>query len=113
MTQEHRQQLAPVLVAMLRSSEEACPAGRASAAPGPSTEHIPAAVLAKEAVYNAVGTCSYDLHDFLDLRSWLRNALAAVCAALWRARSCAGCAMSSIARCLCFEGNASRCKADQ
>ena len=76
--QAHRQQLAPVLVAMLNSAEEACPAGRAAAVPGPRTEGIPVAALAKEGVYNAVGTCSYELHDFLDFPAWFRNALAVV-----------------------------------
>ncbi|KAK9787255.1 hypothetical protein WJX73_002919 [Symbiochloris irregularis] len=73
----HRQQLAPVLVSMLHSIEAACPAGQAAnTMQGPRIEGVPSAVLAKEAVYNAVGTCSYDLYDFLDFPSWFRSALA-------------------------------------
>lgn len=73
--QDHRQQLAPVLVAMLQGAEEASPPGRSASLAGPCTEGVPALALAKEAIYNAVGTCAYDLHDFLDFPSWFRSAL--------------------------------------
>ena len=67
-----------MLVAMLRSAEEVCPAGRAAAVAGQRIDGVPVLALAKEGVYNAVGTCAYDLHDFLDFPSWFRSALAAV-----------------------------------
>lgn len=73
--EDHRQQLAPVLVAMLQGAEEASPPGRSASLAGPCTEGVPALALAKEAIYNAVGTCAYDLHDFLDFPSWFRSAL--------------------------------------
>ena len=76
--QAYRQQLAPVLVAMLQTAEEACPAGRAAAVPGERLEGVPASALAKEGVYNAIGTCAFDLHDFLDFPSWFECVLAVV-----------------------------------
>ena len=66
------------MVAMLKGAEEACPAGHAASLPGPRTEGVPSLVLAKEGIYNAVGTCAYDLHDFFDFPSWFRSALSLV-----------------------------------
>lgn len=38
----------------------------------------PAAVLAKEAVYDAVCIGAFELHDYIDFSSWFRTALLAV-----------------------------------
>ncbi len=43
--------------------------------PGPRIRDIPAAVLAKEAAYNAVGVGAYELHDYIDFGSWFNTAL--------------------------------------
>ena len=48
----------------------------------------PAAVLAKEAVYNAVSVGAFELHDYVDFSSWFRTALLAVRgASTWPPRS--------------------------
>ena len=39
------------------------------------TVGIPPAVLAKEAVYNAVGLCSFDLHGHVDFTPWFHGHL--------------------------------------
>ena len=65
-----------MVVAMLRSSSEACPSGSsADSLSGPRTQGFPDAVLAKEAAYNAVGVAAWDLHDYLDLTAWLHASL--------------------------------------
>ncbi|KAK9830439.1 hypothetical protein WJX72_011753 [[Myrmecia] bisecta] len=71
----HRETLAPVVVAMLNRASEACPPGAAAQLPGPLSRGVPPAVLAKEAVYNAVGTAAFELHDYIEFTSWFRMAL--------------------------------------
>ena len=71
---------------MLAAASEGCPPGAPSrlalqnGTAGSSTTiaGIPAAVLHKEAVYAAVGTGAYDLHDFIDFQPWLRSTLVQV-----------------------------------
>lgn len=82
--QAYRAELAPAVVQMLATASEGCPPGAPSrlamqngAAPS-TTAAIPAAVLHKEAVYAAVGTGAYDLHDFIDFQPWLRSTLVQV-----------------------------------
>ena len=48
---------------------------------GPRTSGIPQAVLAKEAVYSAVGLASFELHDHVDFTPWFRGPLMQVCSA--------------------------------
>lgn len=62
------QLLAPVVVEILKQALEGCP----PAAPGADVIITPALLL-KEAAYNAVGAANYDLHDYIDLKSWLVN----------------------------------------
>lgn len=64
-----------MLVSMLAAAAEACPPGAADGLPGPRVEGVPAAVLAKEAVYAAAAAAAYDLHDYIDLGPWFRGAL--------------------------------------
>ena len=78
--QEHFQSLAPFIIETLQEATSRCPAGFARQAAGPSTLGIPAAVLFKEAVYTALAAGSYELHDYIDLSSWLRSSLLLVCA---------------------------------
>ena len=59
---------------MLQTASAACPPGSAPAG-GPAVAGVLSAVLAKEAVYNAVGVGSWELHDFIDFSSWFRSAL--------------------------------------
>ena len=81
LTQAYRAELAPAVVSMLAAASEACPAGAPARM---ATTHngtvssagaIPAAVLHKEAIYAAVGTGAYELHDFIDFQPWLRTTL--------------------------------------
>ena len=65
---------------MLAAASEACPVGAPSRLAMPngtagSADAVPAAVLHKEAVYAAVGTGAYELHDFVDYQPWLRTTL--------------------------------------
>ena len=68
---------------MLAAASEACPPGAPArmatqnGAASTSTA-IPAAVLHKEAIYAAVGTGAYELHDFIDYQPWLRTTLVQV-----------------------------------
>jgi hypothetical protein len=62
------QLLAPVVVEILKQALEGCP----PAAPGADVIITPALLL-KEAAYNAVGAANYDLHDYIDFKSWLVN----------------------------------------
>lgn len=92
--QAYRAELAPAVVQMLAAASEGCPLGvpsrlamqngTAGSSSG-SIGGIPAAVLHKEAVYAAVGTGAYDLHDFIDFQPWLRSTLVQVSAtsSLW------------------------------
>jgi hypothetical protein len=66
--ESHRELLAPVVVEILKQALEGCP----PAAPGADVIITPALLL-KEAAYNAVGAANYDLHDYIDLKSWLVN----------------------------------------
>lgn len=75
-----REGLAPVILTLLQRSAEACPLTLLTAPVPPSvpTVHgVPVPSLFKEAVYNAVGWSSYELHDFIDLSGWLRSTLLA------------------------------------
>jgi hypothetical protein len=63
------------MVELLKSTSEACPAGSCSMQPGQRIGGVPAAVLAKEAAYNAVGVGAYELHDYIDFMSWFNTAL--------------------------------------
>jgi hypothetical protein len=61
--------VAPVVVQLLRAAGEACPPGapaQLAAGGGPALRGVPAAVLAKEAAYQAVSAGAYELHDYLD-----------------------------------------------
>lgn len=59
------QLLAPVVVSILKQASAGCP----PAAPGADIQITPALLL-KEASYNAVGAAYYDLHDYIDFKSW-------------------------------------------
>jgi len=61
---EYREGLAPHLVAMVRENH-------APVDPGNLT-----AILAKDAIYNAVGLAAFDLYDEIDFDSWLTSSLA-------------------------------------
>ena len=84
--QAYRAELAPAVVQMLAAASEGCPPGAPSrlamqngtAGSSTTTAGIPAAVLHKEAVYAAVGTGAYDLHDSIDFQPWLRSTLVQV-----------------------------------
>lgn len=60
---------------LLARAADACPPGAAAGLPGPRVEGVPAAVLAKEAVYAAAAATSYDLHDYVDFGPWFRGSL--------------------------------------
>ncbi|CAK9199162.1 unnamed protein product [Sphagnum jensenii] len=68
--ESHRELLAPVVVEILKQALEGCP----PAAPGADVIITPALLL-KEAAYNAVGAANYDLHDYIDFKSWWEGAL--------------------------------------
>lgn len=59
------QLLAPVVVSILEQASDGCP----PSAPGTDIRITPA-LLFKEASYNAVGAAYYDLHDYIDFKSW-------------------------------------------
>ena len=67
--------MAPVVVRMLGAVCEACPVGSAAGQPSPRVGGVPAAVLAKEAVYNAAGVGAYDLHDYVNFSPWYHSSL--------------------------------------
>ena len=78
--QAYRSELAPAVMSMLAAASDACPVGAPSRSAMPNgsasnTDVAPAAVLHKEAVYAAVGTGAYELHDFVDYQPWLRTTL--------------------------------------
>ncbi|DBA79077.1 hypothetical protein WJX77_002150 [Trebouxia sp. C0004] len=78
--QAYRAELAPAVVGMLAAASEACPPGAPSRMASQNgaasmSPAIPAAVLHKEAIYAAVGTGAYELHDFIDYQPWLRTTL--------------------------------------
>ena len=75
LVQDDREGVAPVIVDLLKAKSEACPPGSAAGQQGQHIGHIPATVLAKEAVYNALGVGAYDLHDYIDFKQWLQTAL--------------------------------------
>lgn len=96
--QAYRAELAPAVMQMLAAASEGCPLGApsrlamqngtaGSSSSSGSIGFIPAAVLHKEAVYAAVGTGAYDLHDFIDFQPWLRSTLVQVSATSALARS--------------------------
>ena len=60
--------MAPVVVELLKRASEACPPGGAAALAGAggAVRGVPAAVLAKEAAYQAVSVGAYELHDYVD-----------------------------------------------
>ena len=60
---------------MLREAEAACPAGSASQLAGERSAGVPEPVLHKDAVYAAVGTGQYELHDYIDFTPWFRSTL--------------------------------------
>lgn len=80
--QGHREAVAPVVVQLLQSASEACPPGAAAQLAAAAQQQqqqngaaaggralvrgIPAAVLSKEAVYQAVAAGAYELHDYVD-----------------------------------------------
>ncbi len=63
------------MMELLTSTSEACPAGSASMQQGQRIGGVPAAGLAKEAAYNAVGVGAYELHDYIDFMLWFNTAL--------------------------------------
>ena len=83
--QAYRSQLAPTVVQHLQDVSAACPPGAAGSLPPPhgapaggdSGERlvVPDAVRAKEAVYAAMGTGAYELHDYMDFTPWFRTTL--------------------------------------
>lgn len=54
-----------MVVSILKQASEGCP----PAAPGADIQITPALLL-KDAAYDAVGTAYYDLHDYIDFKSW-------------------------------------------
>lgn len=58
------------MVSILKQASEGCP----PAAPGADIQITPALLL-KDAAYDAVGTAYYDLHDYIDFKSWWEAAL--------------------------------------
>ena len=68
-----------MVVSILKAKSEACPPGTAASQQGPRIAGIPAAVLAKEAVYNAAGVGAYGVHDYIDFKQWLQSTLLQVC----------------------------------
>jgi hypothetical protein len=68
--ESHRELLAPVVVSILEQASDGCP----PSAPGTDIRITPALLL-KEASYNAVGAAYYDLHDYIDFKSWWEGAL--------------------------------------
>ncbi len=68
--QANREAVAPVVVQLLKEASDACPPGapaQLAAAPGAAlVQGVPAAVLRKEAAYQAVATGAYELHDYVD-----------------------------------------------
>lgn len=68
-----------MVVSTLKAKSEACRPGTAASQQGPRVGGIPAAVLAKEAVYNAAGVGAYGLHDYIDFKQWLQSTLLQVC----------------------------------
>lgn len=68
--QGNREAVAPVVVQLLKEASDACPPGapaQLAAAPGAAlVQGVPAAVLRKEAAYQAVATGAYELHDYVD-----------------------------------------------
>lgn len=81
----YRSQLAPTVVQHLQDVSAACPPGAAGSLPPPhgapaggdSGERlvVPDAARAKEAVYAAMGTGAYELHDYMDFTPWFRTTL--------------------------------------
>lgn len=63
------------MVRQLAAAADACPPGAAASLPGPRVEGVPAAVLAKEAVYCAAAAAAYDLHDYVAFGPWFRGPL--------------------------------------
>lgn len=79
--QGNREAVAPVVVQLLGGAAEACPPGAparlaASGATG-AVRGVPAAALAKEAVYQLVAAGAYELHDYVDFTSFLHSSLLA------------------------------------
>ncbi|GAQ92680.1 Nuclear transport receptor KAP120 (importin beta superfamily) [Klebsormidium nitens] len=69
--EDHREILAPVVLAVLKEASEACPPGPAST----SGNEASPALLFKEAAYNAVGLANYDLEESVDFKSWYDSSL--------------------------------------
>ena len=88
LVQDDREGVAPVVVNILKAKSGACPPGAAASQQGPRIAGVPAAVLAKEAVYNAAGVGAYDLHDYIDFKQWLQSALLQVCQDALSSHSC-------------------------
>ena len=59
-----------MVVQLLKEASDACPPGapaQLAAVPGAAlVQGVPAAVLRKEAAYQAVATGAYELHDYVD-----------------------------------------------
>ena len=96
--QAYRLQLAPTVVQHLQEVSAACPPGAAGSLPPPhsvlaggdSSERlvVPDAVRAKEAVYAAMGTGAYELHDYVDFTPWFRTTLLQVREACFLSVAC-------------------------
>ncbi|KAL4857594.1 Importin-11 [Chlorella vulgaris] len=74
----NREVVAPVVMQLLKAASDACPPGapaQLAAGGGPSVRSVPAAVLAKEAAYQAVSVGAYELHDYVDFAGFLHNSL--------------------------------------
>lgn len=104
--QAFRPELGPSIASLLPAALAACPPGTSgsntnnnanlntsgsqsqgscsflgvfSSGGGASTVHgVPAALLAKDAVYAALAAGAYELHDYVNFRDWLQGALLAV-----------------------------------
>ncbi len=76
--QAHRDVVAPFVVQSLHAASNAAPVSTPlESLPGPCVASIPRALLLKEAAYTAASVGAYDLHDYVNFKSWLHSTLLA------------------------------------
>ncbi|GFR48983.1 hypothetical protein Agub_g11001, partial [Astrephomene gubernaculifera] len=74
--QAYREVLGPAVVSLLPGVQAAAPPGvPADSLPGERLVGVPRQILYKDAVYGALAAGSYELHDYLDFRTWLAGPL--------------------------------------